>query len=113
MVNIVPLYRLGSLILVGLDIDFIDSTIEDGLVVEIYIGEKAIKVQPWSIQKMLKFGYYYPIPSTDRVKVMEEITFALNKNKIIEIIDILFYPSVQSVESLIWRPARLKDNTLR
>jgi len=108
MVNIVPLYKLESLILVGLNIDFIDSTVEDALVVEINIGEKEIKVQPWSIQKMLKFGYYYPIPSTDRVKVMEEITTALDKNKVIEIIDILLYPEKKAIESLIWLPERLR-----
>ena len=32
---------------------------------------------------------------------MEEITVALNKNKIIEMIDILLYPTKESVDSLI------------
>lgn len=111
--NLIPLYRFESSILVGLDIDHADATVEDCLVVEIDISDKVIKNQPWSGQKKLKFGYYYAIPSADREKVIEEITKALDKNKIIEIIDILLYPTKESVESLIWLPERLRNENIK
>ena len=40
--NIIPLYRFESSILVGLDIDYVEKMVEDGLVVEIYLKEKEI-----------------------------------------------------------------------
>ncbi len=106
--NIIPLYRFESSVLVGLDIDYVAPTVEDGLVVEIDLEEKKIKHQPWSGQKKLKFGYYYTVEVSDREKVLEEILTALDKNKIIEIIDILLYPKKDSVDSLIWLPERLR-----
>lgn len=111
--NIIPLYRFESSILVGLDIDFAEPTVEDGLVVEIDLNEKQIKHQPWSGQKKLKFGYYYTVEVPDREKVLEEILNVLDKNKIIEIIDILLYPNKESVDSLIWLPERLKNRNTK
>jgi len=106
--NIIPLYRFESSILVGLDIDFVEPTVEDGLVVEIDLKEKEIKHQPWSGQKKLKFGYYYTVEVSGREIVLEEILNALDKNKIIQIIDILLYPNKESIDSLIWLPERLR-----
>ncbi len=111
--NIIPLYRFESSILVGLDIDFAEPTVEDGLVVEIDLKEKAIKHQQWSGQKKLKFGYYYTVEVSDREIVLEEILDAVDKNKIIEIIDILLYPNKESVDSLIWLPERLKNRNTK
>ena len=61
----------------------------------------------------MKFGYYYAIETKDREKVIEEITAALGKNKIIEILDILLYPNKESVDSLIWLPVRLKNRNIK
>lgn len=107
--DITPLYRFESRVLVGIEIDYVEPTVEDGLVVEIDLKNKEIEHQPWSGQKKLKFGFYYAIETKDREKVMEEITASLGKNKIIEIIDILLYPNKESVDSLIWLPERLKN----
>jgi hypothetical protein len=105
--NIIPLYKFNSRILVGLDIDFPTETVEDGLVVEINIQAKEIENQPWSGQKMLKFGSYDVVPVSERESLTDQITVELGKNLIIEIIDMLLYPSEASINSLIWIPERL------
>jgi hypothetical protein len=107
--NIIPLYRTSSLILVGLDIDFPTETVQDGLVVKIDIQNKKIEYQPWSGQKMLKFGSYDAVPISEWKSLTDQITEALGKNMIIEIIDMLLYPTQESIDSLIWLPDRLKN----
>lgn len=107
--NIIPLYRFESSILVGLDIDFSGTIVEDGIVVEIDLEQKSFVNQPWSGQKKLKFGYYNAIEISERDKVREEIYNSIDKNKIIEIIDILTYPGKKAIESFIWVPERLKN----
>jgi hypothetical protein len=107
--NIIPLYRVNSLILVGLDIDYPTETVLDSLVVKINIRDKKIEYQPWSGQKMLKFGSYDVVPVSDRKFLTEQITDALGKNMIIEIIDMLLYPTEESVNSLVWIPKRLRN----
>jgi hypothetical protein len=61
----------------------------------------------------LKFGYYYTVEVSDREIVLKEILNALDKNKIIEIIDILLYPNKESVESLIWLPERIRNKNFK
>ena len=106
--NIIPLYKFSSHILVGLDIDFPTDKVTDSLVVEIDIQEKKIVNQPWSGQKKLKFGEYEVIKAFERTRYIDLITESLGKNMIIEIIDILLYPSDESINSLVWIPDRLK-----
>jgi hypothetical protein len=106
--NIIPLYRIGPIVLVGLDIDYQTETVQDGLVVKIDIKERKIDNIPWSGQKMLKFGSYDSVPVSEREALTDQLTGALGKNMIIEIIDILLYPSQDSIASLIWVPERLK-----
>jgi hypothetical protein len=106
--EIIPLYKFSSHILVGLDIDFPMEKVTDCLVVEIDIQEKKIVNQPWSGQKKLKFGEYEVIKASERTRYIDLITESLGKNMIIEIIDILLYPSDESIDSLVWTPARLK-----
>jgi hypothetical protein len=108
--NIIPLYRVNSLILVGLDIDFPTETVKDSLVVKIDIHAKVIEYQPWSGQKMLKFGSYDVVPVSERKSLTDQITVALGKNMIIEIIDMLLYPTEESIDSLVWIPERLRNN---
>jgi hypothetical protein len=107
--NIIPLYRVSSLILVGLDIDFPTETVEDSLVVKIDIKNKKIEYQPWSGQKMLKFGSYDVIPVSERKSLTDQINAALGKNMIIEIIDMLLHPNEESINSLVWIPERLRN----
>lgn len=107
--QIIPLYKANSLILVGLDIDFPTEKIEDILVVEIDIQFKKIENKPWSGQKMLKFGFYDTVLVSERKSLTDQITEALGKNMIIEIIDMLLYPTEKSINSLVWIPERLRN----
>lgn len=107
--NIIPLYRVSSLILVGLDIDLPTETVQDTLVVEINVSDRKITTQPWSGQKMLKFGSYDAVPVSERETLIDQITEGLGKNMIIEIIDMLLYPTQESINSLVWIPERLRN----
>lgn len=82
------------------------------LVVEVDTNDKIIKHEPWSGQKKLKFGFYYSIKPAECTGIMDEVTQALGKNLIIEIQDMLTYPSKESIESLIWVPERLQNKNL-
>lgn len=107
--NIIPLYKADSLILVGLDIDLPTEKNEDILVVEINIQYKKIENKPWSGLKMLKFGSYDAVPVSERKTLTDQITEGLGKNMIIEIIDMLLYPTQESINSLVWIPERLRN----
>jgi hypothetical protein len=58
---------------------------------------------------MLKFGSYYVVPVSERESLTDQITDALGKNMIIEIIDLLLYPTEKSIKSLVWVPERLRN----
>ncbi len=106
--KIIPLFKFESTYLLGLDIDHPEDPPLDSLVIEIDVSEKSIKNEPWSRQKKLKFGFYYWIEPMDRELIMNEISKSLGKNKMIEIQDKLLYPTKDSIDSLIWKPDRLK-----
>lgn len=107
--ELVPLYKLGSVILLGLSEDFISEVVDDGLVLEIDLKEKRIINNPWSGQKKLKFGFYYPIPVEERTLQLDLIAQEFDKNVIREMIDLLLNPSQDAIDSLIWLPKRLKE----
>ncbi len=106
--DIFPIYRFDSIILVGLDIDFPTKVVKDSLVVEIDIETKRIVNPPWSYQKKLKFGYYNWISDSERESCKNLIRECLSIKTIGEVIDALQFPSQESIDSLIWIPERLK-----
>lgn len=107
--NIIPLYTCGSLILVGLDTDFISTPVQDSLVVELDLKSHDI-MQPWSCQKKLKFsGYFETVIESERKKLVDQITDTFGNRLIDELIDMLLYPQKESVETLVWLPERLKN----
>lgn len=106
--ELTPLYKYKSRLLIGFKDDYIQSNVNDGLVLEIDIEEKRIVNKPWSGQKKLKFGYYYPVQEEEKQELMITIQEAFDEFVIIEMIDLLFNPSEEAIESLIWLPERLK-----
>lgn len=105
--KIIPLYRYENLFLVGLESDYQDDVINDGLVAEIDIKRKRIKTI-WSGQKMLKFGNYFSIDKSERSSIYDLITNELGEEFINEIENMLLFPSKEAIDSLIWVPERLK-----
>jgi len=112
IMNLIPLYKINNRFLLGLDIDYPEDKVTDGLVIEIDINEKRIVNPPWSGQKKLKFGYYDAIEESERSFYLDIISTTLGKNMIIEIIDNLLYPDKKAIESLVWTPDRLKNNNV-
>lgn len=64
--KLVPICSVGQTILVGLNGDnHDDPQVKDALVVRVSLETKDPD-DPWSIQKLLKFGYYETIPIQER-----------------------------------------------
>ena len=109
--NILPLYTCGSLILVGLETDFITLPVQDSLVVELDLKNHDI-LQPWSCQKKLKFGgFYETVPESERKNLIDKIIESFGNRIINELIDMLLYPQKESIKTLVWLPERLKKLT--
>ena len=78
--KIVPLYRYENVFLIGLESDFQDENNLDGLVAVISLRKKKIEYPAWSIQKMLKFGYYYWIDVSERQSLYDLIINELGED---------------------------------
>ena len=106
--KIIPLYRFENIILVGLESDYQNEENVDSLVTKINLRTKKIDYPAWSGQKMLKFGYYFPIDKNERSSIYDLIKSKLGEEVINEIENILLFPSKEAIDSLIWIPERLK-----
>ncbi|MDZ7738557.1 MAG: hypothetical protein U5K32_05715 [Bacteroidales bacterium] len=109
--NIKPLYKSDMVILVGLDDDFIEPCVLDGLVIAIDLDNKEIFQSPWSGQKILREGDFTPILSHQKDEYSKRIKKSLKKRMIADIEKKLKHPSQEAVDSLIWKPARLVEAT--
>lgn len=107
--KIVPLYRYENIFLVGLESDSHDEKNLDGLVSKIDIRKKKIEYPAWSIQKMLKFGYYYSIDVSERQSLYDLIISELGEDLVNQIKEKLLFPSQEAIDSLIWIPERLRN----
>ena len=105
--NIKPLYKSDSKILVGLDDDFKEVCVIDGLVICIDLENKKIVHPPWSGQKILMKGDYRPIMTHQKNIYRQKIRKALKKRIIADIEKQLKHPPLEAVGSLIWKPERL------
>ena len=109
-----PIYKSGKNYLVGLDVDFNLPQVQDALVLEISTTDKEIRNPPWSMQKMLKFGEGYEELSDELSHTVgEEIVRHFGADLQIEMIAMLQYPPLDSIDSMIWIPERLRDMDTR
>jgi hypothetical protein len=106
--DIFPIYRFGSLVLIELDIDYSSNKVKDGLVIELNLKDKTLVSPPWSGQKKLKFGFYDAVKESERSELIKEIHSVFGEEKISAFIEMLLHPSDESIKSLIWIPDRLK-----
>ena len=106
--NIKPLYKSDRKILVGLDDDFSEVCVPDGLVMVIDLEGKKILNSPWSGQKILMTGDFTPIMIHQKSEYRKRIRKALRKRTIADIEKQLKNPDEEAVESLVWKPERLK-----
>jgi len=109
--NIKPLYKSReSILLVGLEDDYRQVCVPDGLVVAIDLKNKKIIQPPWSGQKILRQGDYSPIIPQEKNSYRQKIKKSLKKRKISDIEKQLQHPPEEAVNSLIWKPRRFKKN---
>ena len=106
--KIIPLYRRHNDILIGLAEDY-PEVVDDGLVVMINLENKKIIGQPYSGQRIVKHGYWDVIEKDERHQVMKLLDESLEASVVNEIIDLLLNPLMESIQSLLWKPERLRD----
>ncbi|MBS0011760.1 MAG: hypothetical protein KFF49_10150 [Bacteroidales bacterium] len=106
-----PLYKSGNEIMVGLDDDFSEVCLPDGLVMIIDLERKRVIHPPWSGHKLLMKGNYDPIMTDQKNKYRQKLRRALRKRKLAEIEKQLRWPGEEAVNSLIWKPERLSRRT--
>lgn len=106
--NIKPLYKSDSKVLVGLEEDFPELCVLDGLVMGIDLESKKILHPPWSGQKILMEGEYTPILVQQKNSYRQKIRKAFRKKKIAEIERQLRNPSGEAIDSLIWKAERFE-----
>ena len=75
--NIKPLYKSDSKILIGLEDDFQELSVLDGLVMSIDLHNKKIVHPPWSGQKILMEGDYTPIMTHQKDDYRQKIKKSL------------------------------------
>ncbi|MFO7850970.1 MAG: hypothetical protein ACQERS_14610 [Bacteroidota bacterium] len=105
--NIKPLYKSDNEILVGLNDDFRELCVLDGIVMSVDLEDKKIVHPPYSGQKLLMEGNYTPIMIDQKDKYRQKIKTSLKKRMIAEIEKQLEHPPQEAVDSLIWKPERL------
>jgi len=105
--NIKPLYSSDSKVLVGLEDDFRELCVLDGLVMSIDLERKKIIREPWSGQKLLLEEDYTPILIKQKNTYRQKIRKAFRRKKIAEMEKQLRNPSEEAIKSLIWKPERL------
>ncbi len=110
--NVKPLYKSDNLVLVGLEDDFREPCVLDGLVSVIDLRERKILQSPWSGQKILREGGFTPILFHQKDEYRKKIKKSLKKRMIADIEKQLKCPSQEAVNSLIWKPSRLVENTM-
>ncbi len=108
--NIKPLYKNDSEILVGLEEDFTEVCILDGLVISLDLKERKQKGKPWSGQKVLRNGKYTPILINQKNEYRQMIRKTFRKRFLADIKKQLISPPAEAVKSLIWKPDRLRIN---
>ena len=105
--EIIPLYSRHNDILIGLTEDYL-TVVDDGLVVMIDLEKKEIIGQPTSGQRIIKHGYWDAIEVNERQQVLQQVYESFGALRVNEIMDLLLNPPRESVQSLLWKPERLR-----
>ena len=84
-----PLFKSGTTLLIGLREDYSENQVDDGLVLEIDIETANIINTPWSGQKKLKFGgHYLAINADEEPELLQLISKKFSKEQINEMLDL-------------------------
>jgi len=105
--NIKPLYKSDRKILVGLEDDFRELCVLDGIVIGIDLEGRKIVQAPWSGQKILMEGGYTAILIHQKNDYRSKIKKSLKRRMIADIENQLKHPPDEAVDSLIWKSDRL------
>jgi hypothetical protein len=70
--ELIPLYRKYNDILIGLTEDY-PGVVGDGLAVMVNLERKEIIGQPYSGQRIIKFGYWEAIEEEERQLVLKQV----------------------------------------
>lgn len=93
--------------MIGLTEDY-PEVVDDGLVVMVDLDKKRIVGQPFSGQRIIKHGYWDAIKEEERQLVLKQVYGSFGALRVNEIIDLLLNPPKESIQSLLWKPDRLK-----
>ena len=104
-----PLYKLGSKVLVGLDKDFYEVCVLDGLVIEVDLDARQPLTSAGSGLYLLKHSSYTPIRKNEKSEYIRLLRKKLKKKQLRKIEEELEFPSREAVESLQWVPERLEN----
>lgn len=104
-----PLYKFGNIVLVGLDKDFHEVCVLDGLVIEIDLEKRQALDSPRGGLNLLKNGSYIPIRKDEKSDYIRMLQKRLKRKQLRKIEEELEYPSKEAIETLQWLPERL-DN---
>lgn len=107
MMNLKPLYRNESRILLGLVDDFAELCVLDGLVVEVDVDSKRVLGDPYSGFRKLQSGSYTPIRQHEKKEYCRLVERKLRKKIIRSIEEKLERPPTEAISSLTWVPQRL------
>jgi hypothetical protein len=105
--ELIPLYRRGNDILVGLTEDY-PEVVDDGLALMVNLVKKEIIGQPFSGQRIVKHGYWEAIKEDKRQQVLKQLFESFGSVRVNEIMDLLLNPPKESIQSLLWKPERLR-----
>ncbi len=105
--EIISLYRRFNNILIGLTEDY-PEVAEDGLVVMVDLDKKQIIGNQFSCQRIIKHGYWDWIEVNERQQVLKQVYESFGALRVNEIIDLLLNPPIESIQSLLWKPERLR-----
>jgi hypothetical protein len=106
--ELIPLYKRGNDILVGLTEDY-STVVGDGLVVMVDLERKEIVGQPSSGQRIIKHGYWEVIKENERQLVLKQLFESFGNVRVNEILDLLLNPPKESIQSLLWKSKRLQE----
>lgn len=93
--------------MIGLAEDYPEEA-DDGLVVMVDLDKKIIGEQ-FSYQRIIKHGYWDWIEVIERQQVLKQVYESFGALRVNEIMDLLLNPPMESIQTLLWKPERLRE----
>ena len=109
--NLKPLYRTDNRILLGLESDFSELCVLDGLVIEVDLEGRKKLSGPESGLKKLKSDDYQPIRQHEKKEYARALEKRLKRKLLKKLEEELSYPDRESIATLSWIPDRLSDKS--